>query len=124
MKNIQVLCLLVLFFSVIGCSKVETPAGYADRVVGTYYGTMSHGAQHIACTSKIEKSTETKIRLTITMNQFYYIFGGIDVKNSGDNSYTLYYSDPSGDLSGKVEGNELTYSISSGVLNDLFFGIR
>jgi len=124
MKKIQVLCFFALLFSVISCDKVEISSGYADKVVGTYNGTMSHGADHYACTSRIVKTTDTKIKLTIIMSESSFTIGEIDVKNAGNNTYTLYYADSSGDFSGKVEGNELTYCINVGLLNDLFTGYR
>lgn len=44
--------------------------------------------------------------------------------NAGNNTYTLSYSDQNGSIDGRVEENELTYSINSGVQNSVFTGTR
>ena len=124
MKKIKVLCFLALLISVISCNKDENPAGYADKVVGTYHGTMSHGADNLSCTSEIIKTADTKVKLTIIIGVSSFTFGEIAVMNAANNTYILSFSDQSGYLDGKVDGNKLTYSISSGVLNDMFTGTR
>ncbi len=124
MKKIKLLCFLALLFSVISCSKDENPAGFADKVVGTYLGTMYRGAAPLSCTSQIIKTTAAKVKLIIIIGGSSFTFGEIAVMNAANNTYILSYSDQSGNLDGKVDGNTLTYSISSGVLNSVFTGTR
>ena len=125
MKKIKLLCFFALLFSVISCNKDENPTtGYADKVVGTYHGTMYHGGAPISCTSQIIKTSETKVTLTIIINGSSFTFGEIAVMNGGNNAYNLSYTDQSGYLDGKVEGNTLNFTINKGVLNDFFTGTR
>lgn len=124
MNKIKVLCFFALLFSVISCSKDENQASLADKVVGTYHGTMSHGTDHLSCTSLIIKTTDTKVQMTIIINGSSFDFGEIAVMKGENNSYILAYSEQSGYIDGKVEGDALTYSINSGVLNDIFTGTR
>ena len=124
MKTLKALCFFALLFSVISCNKDENPSGYADKVIGTYHGTTSYGTARLSCTSQITKTADTKVKLTIIINGSSYIFGEIEVMNAGNNTYTLSYSDQNGSIDGRVEGNELTYSINSGVQNSVFTGTR
>lgn len=106
------------------CNKDENPAGYADKVVGTYHGTMTDGAYNQSCTSEIIKTADSKVKLTIITGGSSFTFVEIAVLNAGNNTYNLSYTDPSGYLEGKVEANALTYNINSGVLSALFTGTR
>jgi hypothetical protein len=126
MKKIKVLCFLALLFSLISCNKNDNPneTGYADKVVGTYLGTMYHGGGQLPCTSKINKNADTEITLIIVISGSSFTFGKIAVMNGGKNTYSLTYTDPSGSLYGKVEGDVLNYSVTSGYLNDVFTGTR
>jgi hypothetical protein len=126
MKKIKVLWFFALLFAVISCNKDENPTNsYADKVVGTYHGTMYHGAAPLICTSQIIKTADAKVTLTLIIGGSSFTFGGeIAVMNGGNNTYNLSYSDQGGYLNGKVEGNALTFSVNQGVLNDVFTGSR
>lgn len=124
MKKTIVLCSFAILFSFISCSKDENPTGYADKVAGTYNGTMTFGSLRPSCTTYIVKTSGTKVRLTITIDDSSFIFGEIAVQNTGNDTYSLSYTDQSGYLNGRVEGDELTYSVYSGVLNSMFTGTR
>jgi hypothetical protein len=125
MEKIKAICFIALLSSFISCNKDEYPTtGYADKVVGTYYGTMYHGAAPLSCTAQVIKATDTKVSLKLIINGSSFSFGEIDVTNGGNDTFNLSYSDPSGYLSGRVEGNAITISINSGVLNDIFTGNR
>jgi hypothetical protein len=125
MKKIKVLLFFALLFSFISCNKDENPTTvYADKVVGTYQGTMYHGMAYRSCTSEIVKTTDSKVNLTIIMGVSSFIVEGITVTNAPNNTYNLSYTDPTGYLGGEVAGDSLTYSINVGVLNDIFTGTR
>ena len=124
MKKIRVFCLFALLFSVTSCNKDENPSSLADKVVGTYHGITSFGTAQLSCTSIISKASDTMVVLTIDFNGSSFIFAEIAVFNAGNDTYTLSYSDQSGFIDGKVEGNTLTYTVSSGVLSTVFTGTR
>lgn len=124
MKKVKMLCFFVVLFSVTSCNKDESQSGLADKVVGTYHGTTYFGTANIPCTSIITKIGDTNVELTITFNGSSFSFAEIAVFNGGNNTYILSYSDQSGSIDGKVEGNVLTYNVSSGVLSTVFTGSR
>jgi hypothetical protein len=124
MKKIKLFCFFALLFSVISCNKDENPSSLADKVVGTYHGTTSFGIANMPCTSVITKAADTKVGLTITVNGSSFDFAEIDVFNGGNDAYILSYSNQSGSIEGKVEGNVLTYTVISGVLSTVFTGSR
>jgi hypothetical protein len=124
MKKIKVFCFFALLFSVISCKKDENPPSLADKVVGTYHGTTSFGTAQIPCISIIIKTGDAMVELKISFNGSSFTFAEIAVNNAGNNTYLLSYSDPSGYLDGKVDGNTLTYTVSSGVLSSVFNGTR
>ena len=124
MKKIVILCLFALLFFVTSCNEDENPTtGYADKVVGTYHGTMYHEGT-LSCTSQIIKTAASKVTLKIIIGGSSFSFGEIAVMNGGDNTYNLSFIDQSGYLEGKAKGNALTISINKGVLNDVFTGTR
>jgi hypothetical protein len=49
---------------------------------------------------------------------------GIKVSRSDNNIYTLSFSVAGNSLTGEVEGNNLTYTLSSGTLDGTFTGTR
>lgn len=104
MKKIKVLCFIALVFFVISCNKDDNQngTGYADKVVGTYHGTMYHGGGQLSCTSKIMKTADTEITLTVIISGSSFTFGKIAVMNGGNNSYILSYTDQSGSQNGKT----------------------
>ncbi len=124
MKKITIFCIIALSLAIISCSKDENQTGYADKVVGTYNGTTSSGTAHLSCISEISKTSNTKVKLTIIISGSSFVFGEIDVMNGAGNTYILNYTDQSGYIDGKVEGNVLTYSVNKGVLNSVFTGTR
>jgi hypothetical protein len=124
MKKIKVFCFFALLFSFISCNKDENPSSLADKVVGTYHGTTYFGTAHLSCTSIITKTADAMVKLSIYFNGSSFIFAEIGVFNGVNNTYILSYSDQSGTLDGKVEGNALTYNVSSGVLVTVFTGSR
>jgi hypothetical protein len=124
MKKIKLLCFFTILFSVISCNKDENPTSNADKVVGTYNGTLNNGAANLSCISKIIKTADTKVQLTIILGESSFVFLDISVINIGNTTYKLSYSEQSGYIDGKVEGNVLTYTLNSGVLDYNFIGTR
>jgi hypothetical protein len=125
MKQIKVLWFFALFISMISCDKNENPpTGYADKVAGTYQGAMYHEANPWMCTSQVMKTGDKKVTIKLFIDGSSFVFADADVTNAGNNTYNLTYTEQSGYLNGKVEGNTLTYSINAGVLNDIFTGSR
>jgi hypothetical protein len=49
---------------------------------------------------------------------------GIKVSSADNNVYTLSFSIAGNSLEGEVEGNNLTYTLSSGTLDGTFAGTR
>jgi hypothetical protein len=49
---------------------------------------------------------------------------GVRISNSGDDIYYLSYTIVGNTLEGNVEGNQLTYTLTSGALNGTFTGTR
>ena len=123
MKHLESILAIALLFILISCKKEENSLVLADNVIGNYSGTTTFGNSSLPCTTIITKTSDSKVTMSVNFNGANFLFGEIVVSKSGD-VYLLYYSDQSGSISGRVEGNYLTYLINSGVLSTLFNGTK
>jgi hypothetical protein len=62
--------------------------------------------------------------MDITAGSHNLTIPGIKVSSVEDNVYTLSFSVAGNSLAGEVEGNNLTYTLSSGTLDGTFTGTR
>jgi hypothetical protein len=123
---IYTLTVLALLLTVVtGCTKDNSSPDYASKIAGTYNGTITVvGTGSASASSKLSRNTDTKVDLLVTIGASPVSLNGITVSNSSGNSYTLSFSDNSGSFTGTVQGNTLSWTITSGSVVDVFTGTR
>lgn len=119
---------LILMFAT-GCDKEENSSDdatdYASIIEGTYSGTIIVVGQGSApASSTLTRRKDDVVDLEIEINSNSIPLRGIDVSSSEDDVYDLEYSDPSGTFIGKVDGNKLTYTISTDDITETFSGTK
>lgn len=103
----------------------ENLPDYASKIVGTYNGTVKvTGIQTVPGSSTLTKSSEKEVDLEIIIGSSSIPLDGIDVSSSGGDIYNLRLTDSSGSLTGKVEGNRLTYTLTDGNDTVIFDGTK
>jgi len=106
------------------CEKDSDSSDYASQVAGTYSGTVTIvGTGSVSGSSKLTKSSDKVVNLSITIGVSSIPLNGIDVSKSGSNYY-LNYTDASGSFSGTVNGNSLTWTLTDGNDTITFSGTR
>ena len=113
----------VMILTFISCNGDPEP-DYASIITGTYTGTVTTESGAIAGVTIITKRSEEKVDMYITAGSHNLNIPGIRVSSTEDNVYTLSFSVAGNSLAGEVEGNNLTYTLSSGTLDGTFIGTR
>lgn len=120
-KFLLLTCLILIFAS---CDKNESGTDYAAIIEGTYTGTVITGTSAVPGTTEIVRFTDTKVDMHITAGTHTLNIYGIRITSSGNDVYYLSYAIAGNTLDGNVEGNLLTYTLSSGTLDGTFTGLR
>lgn len=106
------------------CGRDEPQSDYAAIIEDTYSGTVTTGSANVAGITEVVRSTDTKVDVYITAGTHTLDIYGVRISNSGDDIYYLSYTIVGNTLEGNVEGNQLTYTLTSGALNGTFTGTR
>ena len=114
----------VAAIAAISCNGDDPQADYAGIIAGTYTGTVTTESGTTSGTTIITKSSETRVDMDITAGSHSLNIPGIKVSTADDKVYTLSFSIAGNSLAGEVEGNSLTYTLSSGSLDGTFTGTR
>ena len=116
---------LLVFATGCGSNGDDPDPDFASKVAGTYSGSVTvQGVGTVPGTSKLIRSSDKVVDLEITINSNVIPLDGITVSHSGGNVYNLNLADASGSLTGKVEGNTLTYTIMGGGDTVTFSGTK
>ena len=118
---------LLLAYAAMGltaCDNNDPQDDYASIISGVYTGTITTGSTTVAGTTELVRFTDTKADMHITAGSRTLDIYGVRISNSGDDKYYLSYSIVGNTLEGNVEGNQLTYTLTSGDLNGTFTGTR
>jgi hypothetical protein len=120
---------LLIFFAIAStlltsCGGDNPQQDYASMITGTYIGTVTNGSDTTAGSSELVRRSETKVDMDIIAGSHNLSIPGIRVSRVDDNIYDLSYTIAGNSLDGKVEGNILTYTLSSGALNGTFTGTK
>jgi len=126
MKKRQILFILFVVFSIALTSckkdKNENLNDYARNIAGTYNGTMTaDGSAAVSASSILTKSSDTIVNLIILVGSNSIPVNGIMVNKSGT-IYNLTYA--GGSFEGKVEGNQLTWTLTAGSIVETFSGTK
>jgi hypothetical protein len=116
--------LTVVSMALTSCDGDKPLPDYGSIIAGTYSGTVTTGSGSTPGITTITKRSETKVDMAITAGSHSLNIYGIRVNSSEDNVYSLSYTITGNSLVGEVEGNNLTYTLSSGTLNGTFTGTR
>lgn len=110
--------------ALLSCMRKDPPPDYASIIEGTYTGTVTTSTATASGTTRLERFTDTKVDMHITAGTHSLNIYGIMITTSGNDLYYLSYSIAGNTLAGTVQGNLLTYTLSSGTLNGTFTGTR
>jgi hypothetical protein len=113
----------VIIMTFISCNGNDPQPDYASIIAGTYTGTVTTESGTTAGVTIITKRSEAKVDMDITAGSHSLVIPGIKVRVE-NNVYTLSFSVVGNSLAGEVEGNNLTYTLSSGTLDGTFIGTR
>ena len=114
----------VAAIAIISCKGDDPQGDYASIIAGTYTGTVTTASGNTAGITIITKRSETRVDMDITAGSHNLDIPGIKVSSVEENVYTLSFSVSGNSLAGEVEGNNLTYTLSSGTLDGTFTGTR
>ncbi|MCA1741330.1 MAG: hypothetical protein LC630_02430 [Bacteroidales bacterium] len=78
----------------------------------------------VSGTTGLVRYTNSKVDMHITAGTHTLNIYGITISNSGNNIYYLSYSVAGNTLEGNVQGDLLTYTLTSGTLSGTFTGSR
>jgi hypothetical protein len=106
------------------CDGDDPQDDYASVIEGTYYGTVTTGSTTVPGTTELVRFTDVKVDVHISAGSRTLDIYGVKISNSGDDIYNLSYSIVGNTMDGSVEGNQLTYTLTSGALNGTFTGTR
>jgi hypothetical protein len=120
-KVLSLTCFILIFAT---CDKNENGTDYAAIIEGTYTGTVITGTSAVPGTTEIVRFTDTKADMHIAAGTHTLNIYGIRITSSGNDVYYLSYAIAGNTLDGNVEGNLLTYTLSSGTLDGTFTGLR
>lgn len=126
MRKAQVLLIILAFVlsTLTSCDGDDPQADYAGIIAGTYTGTVTTVTGTVAGITTITKKSETRVDMDITAGSHSLNIPGIKVSSAEDNVYTLSFVITDKSLAGEVEGNNLTYTLTSGTLDGTFTGNR
>jgi len=114
----------IVALAIISCKGDDPQADYASIIAGTYTGTVTTDSGTAAGITIITKRSETKVDMDITAGSHSLDIPGINVSSVEEDVYRLSFSIAGNSLAGEVEGNNLTYTLSSGTLDGTFTGTR
>lgn len=114
-------CLALVFAS---CKRSEPQPDYASIIEGTYTGTVTTGSATVSGTTNLVRFTNTKVDMHITAGTHTLNIYGITISSPVNDIYYLSYSVAGNTLDGNVQGDLLTYTLTSGTLNGTFTGSR
>jgi len=125
MKKLKIFSLLLLISIVSGCSKDDSDEDYASVISGLYTGTVTYtGVGTVPGSCELTRSSNTKVDLVITIQTNTIPFDGITVSSSSGGKYNLSYTDPSGSLTGTVDGSKLDWTLTAGSYEIIFTGTK
>lgn len=113
---------LALVYS--SCKKREPQPDYASIIEGTYTGTVTTGSATVPGSSNLIRYTNSKVDMHITAGTHTLNIYGITISSPVNDIYYLSYSVAGNTLDGNVQGDLLTYTLTSGTLNGTFTGSR
>jgi hypothetical protein len=114
----------VIILTFISCNGNDPQSDYASIIAGTYTGTVTTESGATTGVTIITKRSEAKVDMDITAGSHSLNIPGIRVSSTNNNAYALSFSVAGNSLAGEVEGNILTYTLSSGTLDGTFIGTR
>ncbi len=106
------------------CKRSEPQPDYASIIEGTYTGTVTTGSTTVAATTVLVRYTDSKVDMHIAAGTHTLDIYGITISSPVNNIYNLSYSLAGNTLAGNVNGDLLTYTLTSGTLNGTFTGSR
>ncbi len=106
------------------CAGGESQPDYGDIIEGTYSGVVTTGSTNVQGITVIARFTDTRVDLHITAGSRTLDIPGVRISNYGDDIYYLSYSIVGNTLEGNVNGDQLTYTLTSGALDGTFNGTR
>ena len=120
---------LLIFFAVgaaalTSCGGDGSQRDYASMITGTYIGTVTTGSGTTAGSSEIVRRSDTRIDMNIIAGSHSLSIPAVTVSRVADNIYELSFTLSGNSLDGRVEGNILTYTLSSGDLDGTFTGTK
>jgi hypothetical protein len=126
MKKAHTLFIFLAIVSIVllSCGRKEPQPDYAGIIAGTYIGTVTTASGTTSGSSALTRRSETKVDMAIIAGSHSLDIYGVTVSSVKDNIYDLSYAIAGNSLDGKVEGNTLTYTLSSGTLDGTFIGTR
>ncbi len=106
------------------CKKNGPQPDYASIIQGTYTGTVTTGSSTVLGTTNLVRYTNSKVNMHISAGTHTLNIYGITISNPVNDIYNLSYSVAGNTLDGNVQGDLLTYTLTSGTLNGTFTGSR
>jgi len=126
-NSIWIYSFLVMGFLLLlttGCDEDFNP-DYASEIEGTYYGTITLvGTGSAPASSILSRRSNLKVDLDIKIGGESVSLNRIEISSSEDGIYDLEYSDYSGEFTGEVEGDKLTWTMTAGDATETFSGSR
>jgi hypothetical protein len=109
-----------------GCSKdSESPAGIADDAVGVYSGSWSINSMRASGTCKVIKVSGSSVDLEMTAaGTTIPTIPKVALSDGGNGKIKLSYSDPSGSLTGTIQGNSISLTLIAGTITETFSGSK
>jgi hypothetical protein len=114
-------CLVLAFAS---CRRSEPQPDYASIIEGTYTGTVTTGSATVSGITELVRFTDKKVDMHITAGTHTLNIYGITISSPVNDIYYLSYSVTGNTLDGNVQGDLLTYTLTSGTLSGTFTGSR
>jgi uncharacterized transporter YbjL len=126
MRKAHILLIMLAFVlsASTSCDGDDPQADYGGIIAGTYTGTVTTGTGTAAGITTITKRSETRVDMDITAGSHSLTIPGIKVSSVEANVYNLSFAISDKSLAGEVEGNSLTYTLTSGTLDGTFTGTR
>ncbi len=106
------------------CAEDESQPDYGKIIEGTYSGTVTTGSANVPGITEVVRFTDKKADLHISAGSSTLDIYGVRITNNGDDIYYLSYAIVGNTLEGNVDGDQLTYTLTSGALNGTFTGAR
>ena len=114
-----------LLMLTMGCDIDENLPDFASEIEGTYYGTITVvGTGSVPGSSILTKRSNQKVDLEIKIGGESVSLKRIELSSSEDGIYDLEYSDYSGEFTGEVEGDKLTWTMTADDITETFSGSR